>query len=345
MISMRHIFLATVSGCLLLGCMSNDKPDATIEAKAETTPVASLDDAADDPAIWVHPETPEKSIIIGTDKKAGLNLYNLQGEQIQFLPAGELNNVDLRQNISIGDWRGDLIAASNRTDNSISLFEMTAEGVVALGAFPSKFDEPYGLCMGVLDGAPLVFVNHKSGDLIAYKVTGPDNAEEVGDLKLVSQLEGCVFDDKAKTLFVGEEAVGIWKSQFSFRDGFTSSVVVEVVDGISGMAPDVEGLTLYKTGAATGYLIASSQGNNSYAVFNRQPPHAFVTRFAIGDGALIDGTQETDGIAATSANLGAGFPNGMLVVQDGINEPAGQAQNFKIIDWRTVADVINEASE
>ena len=37
-------------------------------ATMETEPVASSDDTADDPCIWVHPTDPSLSLIIGTDK-------------------------------------------------------------------------------------------------------------------------------------------------------------------------------------------------------------------------------------------------------------------------------------
>ena len=69
-----------------------------VQATMETAPVYSQvgEDAADDPAIWINTENPENSLVIGTDKNAGLYSYNLNGEIVQFLKAGALNNVDLR---------------------------------------------------------------------------------------------------------------------------------------------------------------------------------------------------------------------------------------------------------
>ena len=57
--------------------------------------------------------------------------------------------------------------------------------------------------------------------------------------------------------------------------------------------------------ASEGYLIASSQGDNSYVVYERGGENAFVRRFQIGDGDGIDGTEDTDGIDVTTADLGA----------------------------------------
>src|SRR4029453_3449971 len=40
-----------------------------VVASAETDPVPHDGDAAHDPAIWVHPNDPGRSVILGTDKK------------------------------------------------------------------------------------------------------------------------------------------------------------------------------------------------------------------------------------------------------------------------------------
>jgi len=55
----------------------------------------------------------------------------------------------------------------------------------------------------------------------------------------------------------------------------------------------------------------------------------------------IDGAEETDGLAATSANLGPGFEQGLLVVQDGFNRLPEERQNFKLVPWRAVAAALN----
>ncbi|MGH2667571.1 MAG: phytase, partial [bacterium] len=40
----------------------------SVSADAETVPVTSSGDSADDPAIWVNPADPSKSLVIGNDK-------------------------------------------------------------------------------------------------------------------------------------------------------------------------------------------------------------------------------------------------------------------------------------
>lgn len=329
----------SVLALLCLGaCAREDLP--AVFASAQTKPVATMDDAADDPAIWLHPDDPEKSLVIGTDKRAGLHVYGLDGSELQFLPEGAPNNVDLRQGVELPDgWSGDLAAASDRADDTIALFAVDETGVSKIGAFPSAVVEPYGLCMGRVGdpagGDIAVFGAYKTGELVYYSVTGAAAGREVARINFDTQLEGCVFDDEMQVLYVGEEARGVWRVAFNAgRPG--APLLIDEVAGASGVKADVEGLALYKTGPNEGYLIASSQGNNSFAIYDRSGGNRFIGRFAVGDGEAIDGAEETDGIEATSAFLGPDYPKGVFVVQDGKNRPRGTPQNFKIIDWREI---------
>lgn len=59
-------------GLLLSGVPAGaaDPPPVPVTAQTETAPVPESGDAADDPAIWVHPTDPARSLI-GNDKKGG----------------------------------------------------------------------------------------------------------------------------------------------------------------------------------------------------------------------------------------------------------------------------------
>jgi hypothetical protein len=81
---------------------------------------------ADDPAIWIHPTDAAQSRIIGTDKQQGLRVYDLAGNEVQFLPDGQMNNVDLRYKVAIGGQLMDLVAATNRTDNTLVVYSVDA---------------------------------------------------------------------------------------------------------------------------------------------------------------------------------------------------------------------------
>lgn len=115
--------------CVLLvtlyGCNADDYP--SVHAFAETDSVPDEGDAADDPAIWVHPSEPNKSLVLGTNKRRGLEVYNLQGNRIQSLDIGNLNNVDVRQEVLWGEETIDLAVATNRSTDSLSLFSINRE--------------------------------------------------------------------------------------------------------------------------------------------------------------------------------------------------------------------------
>ncbi len=330
---------------MLAACQATLSPSVdsaapvVVLAVEQTEPVGSLDDAADDPAIWVHPSDPQASLILGTDKRAGLYLYRLNGEVMQFLPIGWLNNVDLRQGVTAAGWHGDLAAATNRSDDSVVLFSISALGATQLASFPASEPEPYGLCLATLGGEKLVFVTYKNGAVVAHALRDGWQAPVVGRWKLGSQVEGCVHDDEAGRLFVGEENAGLWTATTRL-DGndlvVDSAVLVDRVGGSTGLVADVEGVALYQRSNGTGYVIASSQGNNSYTVYQRQPPHQFLGRFTIGLGGA-DAVEETDGIAINSASFGPQYMGGLMVAQDGIR-PNGEQQNFKLVSWEHVAE-------
>ena len=62
-------------------------------------------------------------------------------------------------------------------------------------------------------------------------------------------------------------------------------------------------------------------------------------RSASGGDGTVDGTEETDGIDLVAAPVGADYPAGLLVVQDGFNYDSDGArinQNFKLVSWADV---------
>ena len=119
----------------------------------ETTPVEHGGDAADDPAIWIHPTDPDSSFFIGTDKDSAeghLELYNLDGTRFFSTPSCmKLNNVDLRYNFPFNDGFIDIVSASNRTDNCIQVFRIdpVKRTLVDITGNTSLGYMPYGYAM------------------------------------------------------------------------------------------------------------------------------------------------------------------------------------------------------
>ena len=330
-------FVFSAAGCASAPVDTIAAP--TVPARAETAPVASLEDAADDPAIWISPNGEGDGRILGTDKQAGLYVYDLTGAQTQFLPAGALNNVDLRQDVQTPAGPRDLAAATNKTDNSVTLFQVDADGSVQeIGRFSTGLEEPYGLCVANRAEGYRVYVTYKTGVVQAFSVF-PDVdaiAQALPGLRFETQLEGCVFDEAQSTLFVGEEAAGIWRIPFT-GDQPGQPVMIDVVNSGTGLAADVEGLDIWRGAGPSGYLVASAQGQDRFVVYERAAPNRPIGVFSVGpsrDGT-VDAVTGTDGLTVTSAALD-GYPQGLLVVQDDVNALPGRQQNFKLVDWRDV---------
>ena len=324
---------------LLAGCAtpvaSPPLENVPVPAVAETEPVASADDAADDPAIWRNPRDPARSLVVATDKQAGIHVYDLAGKRLSYTPAPRLNNVDLRE-----AGGRIIVAASDRADEAqahVSLFELDSATarLRTLGRFPVGAGEAYGMCLWTRarDHALFGFVVLKDGriDQVSIEATSSGMVvRTVRSMKLGTQSEGCVVDDRTGQLYVAEEDVGLWR--FAADPAApTTPISIARVDGRTLVA-DAEGLALAPAGKRGGYLVVSSQGDNAYTLY-RLPDVRYAGRFRIGGGA-IDGTSETDGIDLMLGNFGPAFSAGLMVAQDGDNAPA--TQNFKYVSWAAV---------
>lgn len=356
---MRHRAGLLVCVLVAMGCLQTQRPQATAGPElprtgvvrkvmpiAETTPVESEGDAADDPAIWVNSRDPEKSLVIGTDKRRGLNVYDLDGHLLQTMSDGRMNNVDLRDGFFVDGRAMVLVAASDRSSQSIAFYLLDPETrrlTRAGDPVPTGFADPYGLCMyRSHDGAHFVFVsNAGDGRFRQWRVSadgGAVRASQVREFRVGSQAEGCEADDETGALYVAEEDRGLWKYRAG-ADGGNHRRAIDRVGGASGLTADLEGVSLWQGHDGRGYLVLSNQGANRYAVYRRDGDNSYIGSFEIiGDPARgIDGTSETDGLAATSHPLGPRFPDGLLVVQDGRNQQPQQHQNFKFVSWRDIA--------
>lgn len=311
----------------------------TVKPLVETEPVGRHGDAADDPAIWVHPYNASHSLILGTNKKVGLQVYNLNGKLLQALNLGRLNNVDLRSSVKLTEKTIHIAAASNRDHNSISLFTIDEQSqkLSFVGEIATPLQEIYGLCLYQPSANLLyAFANSKDGLVIQYQIDATFHGREVRRFTIDSQPEGCVADDSSQQLFVGEEDVGVWVLNAEPNTDTTLHQVATVGDVIKD---DVEGLALYHdNNSGETLLIISSQGNNSYVVVEAAAPHKLRGQFRIGLNAElgIDGASETDGLEVISANLGNEWSRGILVVQDGRNRMPEETQNFKLVPWTAI---------
>ena len=324
--------LALLGGCATTPIVGG--PAVTVVALVETPPVGTAAaDAADDIAIWRNPDDPSKSLIVGTDKKAGLHVYGIDGRERSFAGGGLLNNVDL---VDLGP-SGVVVVASDRNDPLQAKLQAhrlnkDAGTLSPMGTIPVGPGESYGVCLSYIDFNLDLYAVLKDGRIEQLRSNERTGAvDPVLSRRVATQAEGCVVDPRDGTLYVGEENAGIWR----FAAGSATGELVARVDNVQLVA-DVEGLARAPDGDPGGYLVASSQGDNAYAVF-RLPDMTPVGRFRIGQGAL-GAVEETDGIALDTGDFGPQFPGGLFIAQDGRNEP--RAQNFKFVSWAAIKEAL-----
>jgi len=274
----------------------------------------------DDPAIWVNKSNPAASLVLGTRKAAApegaVVVYGLDGGIRQIFA-----NLDRPNNIDI---EGDLAVVTERNRGQIRAFQVSDAGLRDLGGVP-VFEGETGanaLPMGIAvyrrprDGALFAIVSRKSGPsgryLWQYRLTdhgGRITAVRVREFGLFSggadnEIEAVAVDDAAGHVYYADEAGGIRKYHADpDRPGAAEEIALF---GRDGFRANREGIALLP-----GVVICTDQiaGNSRYLVFSRRAPHALL-RIVEG------GADSTDGIEATSANLGPRFPRGLVVAMN-----------------------------
>lgn len=328
----------------------------SVQPTVETQPVPHNNDAADDPAIWIHPSDPSLSLVIGSDKGGGIGVYDLAGKQVQYLAAGRINNIDLRYNFPLGGQRVALLTGSNQSTKSISVFRINPDTrrLEDVAARVIKTDiNLYGTCMyhSPFSGKFYTFMTKSpyplddpranTGEVQQFELFdngGKVDARKVRTFRVGSDSEGCVADDELGQLYIAQTKKGIW--QYGAEPDAGSSRVSIGAVGDGHLLGELEGLSIYYTSHKTGYLIVSQQCCSSYAVYRREGRHEFVMSFNVvaNLAAGIDNVTGTDGLDVTNVPLGSAFPQGMLVLHDTRNDPgASSYTNFKLVPWDAVA--------
>ncbi|NRQ32770.1 phytase [Nonomuraea sp. NN258] len=183
---------------------------------------------------------------------------------------------------------------------------------------------------------------------------------EPGEL---AQVEGMVVDQQRDVLYAAQEDVGIWRMPAGLTgtpvlvdkvkeygvpgvyDPETEECAPGADPGFGGahLSADVEGLTIYHRENGKGYLLASSQGDDHFAVYRRESGNAFIGRFRIGADDGIDAVEHSDGAAVLNVPLGD-FDEGLFVAHDGAQTPAQpdrESTNFKFAEWDDIADELD----
>lgn len=317
----------------------------------------SLTDDPDDPAVWVHPQRPEDSRILGTNKiKApggALYVFDLNGHIVQRVPnLDRPNNVDVQSGFRAGNRRVDIAVATERNQERLKVYiidpstgwlnDRTGKTRVFAGR---SGDE--SAVMGIAlyrrpsDAKVFAIVSRKSGPSGSFlgqyelRYDAQRNAvdavpiREFGLFSGKNEIEALMVDDELGYVYASDEGFGVRKYH---ADPSRQDANRELATfATSGWMGDHEGIALYRTSRGMGWIAVTDQipGGSILRFYPREgesgQPHRHVAKWAVNGGA-----DSTDGIEICDVPLGARFPQGLLVAMN--SEP----KNFLVFDWRSV---------
>ena len=252
---------------------------------------SSVPNDADDPAIWIHPDDPAKSLILGNDKEevvGGLYIWNLSGELVQEItPIDRPNNVDVEYGFELDGSTVDLVVVTERMKSLLRVFAIDRESgelsdVTGSTGFLGELEGEEKMPMGVglykrpSDGTVYAIVSPKAGPtegyMAQYRLVA--NGDKV-DTKLVrrfgqfsglvpddegemeGEIEAVVVDDELGFVYYSDELAGIRKY---YADPDAENAGKELAYfGREGYQGDREGLALVARPDGEGYLVSVDQ--------------------------------------------------------------------------------------
>ncbi|MCF2489207.1 phytase [Dyadobacter sp. CY347] len=306
----------------------------------------------DDPAIWINPADPAKSLIIGTDKDidGGLYVFDLNGKIQADKVIRNLqrpNNVDVAYGLILNGKPIDIAVVTERKANKIrvySLPDMKAIDNGGIEVFTGETErDPMGISLYTRpsDKAIFAIVGRKSGPAEGYLWQYQLNDDGKGNVKadLVrkfgkysgkKEIESIAVDNEMGYVYYSDEQFGIRKYYASPDSSGTELAIIPN----TGFSEDNEGISIYKTGGKTGYLLVSDQGADKFHIFTREgeknKPHQHKLVRIVKVAA-----HKSDGSDVTSLALNPAFQNGLFVAMS-------EGKVFHYYRWE---DIIGNAAK
>lgn len=326
---------------------------------------ATLSNDPDDPAIWVHPTDPSRSLIIGTMKVASpagaVVAFGMDGQIRQVISGIDRpNNIDVEYGFRFGGRTIDIAVVTERLKRQLRAFRIDpVEGrLVDLGGIPILEDQKgeAGAPMGIglyrrdRDGAIFAIVAPKEGPrdgyLWQYRLfdtgggrIGATFVRRFGKFSATTvreenEIEAVAVDDELGYVYYADEADGIHKWHADPDHPDASRELAHF--GRTGFRGDREGIAIYTSSGGTGYIVGTDQidEDSEYHLYPREGtpenPHDHSREIAVFRG----GADATDGLEISARALGPGLPNGVMIAMN------SGPRNFLVFRWQDVATAV-----
>lgn len=327
------------------------------EGGTRVAPVAVTDTVekdSDDPAIWINKKDPQQSLILGTDKAGILFAFNLEGQEVRRVRSPDmqrLNNVDVEYGLQLRDEQVDIAVATDRDAKKLYVFRLPdlqridARGIPAFEGEEERRPMGVGIFKRPGDGAVFAIVSRKNGPsgsyLWQYRLVD-DGSGNVAFRKVRAfgrfsgvdregegEIEAIAVDDAAGFVYYSDERYGIRKYHAD-PDIPNANEELSVFGG-SGFKRDREGIAIYKTPLAEGYIVVSDQGADRFHIFSRSGEKTDPNRHLPLKTVRL-ATTGSDGCDVTNVWLGDEYPLGLFVAMS-------DDKTFHLYSW---ADLVAE---
>jgi len=303
----------------------------------------------DDPAIWINPLDPAKSLIIGTDKEAngGLYVFNLAGkiipEKTQKLQRPD--NIDVEYGLLLSGKPTDIAVTTERLTHKLRIYavpEMKPIDNGGIEVFTGETGPEFRALMGIAlyknkAGKIYAIVGRKSGPtngtylwqyLLEDDGTGHIKAtlkRKFGQYSGKKEIEAIAVDDALGYIYYSDEGAGVREYYADPEKGNQELALFATED----FTQDHEGISIYNLTDSTGYILVSDQQANRFHIFTREGtatnPH---------DHKLLKivnvSTNESDGSEVVSSPLNAHFKHGLFVAMSA-------DKTFQLYRWEDIA--------
>lgn len=337
--------LIVASLALLASCQ---RPKTSRQAVKPLYVTEKVAHDSDDPAVWINPQDPAKSLIIGTDKDAdgGLYVFNLQGK-IQQKVSGlqRPNNVDIEYGLMLNGKATDIAVTTERMTHKLRIFalpEMKPLDNGGIPVFEGETQPDYRDLMGISmyknkQGVIYAIVGRKTGPttggyLWQYRLdddgTGHIKATLVrkfGTYSGLKEIESIAVDDKLGYVYYSDEGKGV-RQYYADPEKGNEELALFATENFK---QDHEGISIYELTDSTGYILVSDQGANRFQIFSREgtPERPFEHKLL----KTVDvRAMESDGSEVVSVPLNQDFKHGLFVVMS-------TDRTFHLYRWEDIA--------
>ena len=309
------------------GCRSEKEPGRLLPDL--TTEPVQYD--TDDPAIWIHPEDPEKSLILGTDKETDGALYafDLQGKIANRVGGiHRPNNVDVEYGFAMPGGPVDIAVLTEREHEGIRIFQLpdlTPIDGGGLRVFEGENGDslraPMGVALYKKPGTDSVYVilsrkfGPPQGYLWQYLLTvAPDSTLQLqlvrkfGAFSGKAEIEAIAVDDELGYVYYADEMAGLRKYYADPARGNEELAFF----GQNDFQEDSEGIAILNRGNGEGYLLVSDQQAAAFNVYPRAGAEGDPHQHPLLKKLWLS-TDETDGCEISGAAFGQVFPRGFFV--------------------------------